>query len=337
MGLGWVSDAADFYRLRPRSRSPSSRDSARCRRPSWSRRSRPRRSGPFALVLFALGIEEVGYVTGRSLAQQFRTIDALLAASARGDRADAGRRARRWRSMIHDQLADPRDARADRPAARAAGLRFEEAGPPPGEGPLAGKTLVLTGTLPNLTREEATERILAAGGSRHGLGVQGRPTTWSPVRARGRSSRRRERLGCRCSTKRVCGTCWPGSRPTVVAGHGDRHRVLQRMGGGRVDGVLEEREHELMAVRARQQADEAGDVVQRARLGVAATVGGCPDHAAGQRAGMAGHGQRSNEIRVAGHLREQPSRSGSGLRNRGARARSRPRVAGGCRAWRAAP
>ena len=34
----------------------------------------------------------------------------------------------------------------------------------PGEGPLAGKTLVLTGTLPTLTREEATEMIIAAGG-----------------------------------------------------------------------------------------------------------------------------------------------------------------------------
>ncbi|MBV5331637.1 NAD-dependent DNA ligase LigA, partial [bacterium] len=35
---------------------------------------------PFASVLFALGIEGVGEVTGRSLAQRLRTIDALLAA-----------------------------------------------------------------------------------------------------------------------------------------------------------------------------------------------------------------------------------------------------------------
>ncbi len=47
---------------------------------------------------------------------------------------------------------------------RGIGLRFEEEGPPPGEGPLAGKTFVLTGTLPDLTREQATERIVAAGG-----------------------------------------------------------------------------------------------------------------------------------------------------------------------------
>src|SRR5205807_316494 len=44
------------------------------------------------------------------------------------------------------------------------GVRLEEEGPPPGEGPLAGTTFVLTGTLPTLTREEATERVVAAGG-----------------------------------------------------------------------------------------------------------------------------------------------------------------------------
>jgi DNA ligase (NAD+) len=41
---------------------------------------------------------------------------------------------------------------------------MEADGALPGDGPLSGKTLVLTGTLPDLTREEATERILAAGG-----------------------------------------------------------------------------------------------------------------------------------------------------------------------------
>jgi DNA ligase (NAD+) len=43
-------------------------------------------------------------------------------------------------------------------------VKLEEEGPPPGEGPLSGKAFVLTGSLPELTREEATERIVAAGG-----------------------------------------------------------------------------------------------------------------------------------------------------------------------------
>ena len=65
--------------------------------------------------------------------------------------------------LIHEQLADEqmRELIAD---LRGVGLTFEEEGPPPGEGPLAGKTFVLTGTLPELTREEATERITRAGG-----------------------------------------------------------------------------------------------------------------------------------------------------------------------------
>src|SRR5436305_1245487 len=49
---------------------------------------------------------------------------------------------------------------------RGLGLQMEqEGGPIPGsEGPLAGKTFVITGTLPNLSRELATERLEAAGG-----------------------------------------------------------------------------------------------------------------------------------------------------------------------------
>jgi DNA ligase (NAD+) len=48
---------------------------------------------------------------------------------------------------------------------RVRGLRLEQEGPrrPARGGPLDGKTLVLTGTLPNLTREEATAMIKRAG------------------------------------------------------------------------------------------------------------------------------------------------------------------------------
>jgi DNA ligase (NAD+) len=116
---------------------------------------------PFARVLFALGIEGVGYVTGRNLAQRFRSVDALLAATP-GQIAETSGVGPKVAELIHRRLDDPR-MRAAIDELRPY-VRFEEAGPPPGEGPLAGKTFVLTGTLPDLTREQATERIGMAGG-----------------------------------------------------------------------------------------------------------------------------------------------------------------------------
>ena len=116
----------------------------------------------FGRVLFAIGLEEVGYVTGRNLAQQFRTIDALLAATPEQIEATQGV-GPKMAEKIAEQLADPqmRELIHD---LREEGVVMELEGPPPGEGPLAGKTFVLTGTLPDLTREQASERIVAAGG-----------------------------------------------------------------------------------------------------------------------------------------------------------------------------
>ncbi len=117
---------------------------------------------PFARVLFALGIEEVGEVTARNLAQRFRGIDALLGATEEqlGETPGIGEK---MAHSIHAQLHDShmREAIED---LRRIGLRFAEEGPSPSEGPLAGRVLVLTGTLPNCTREEVTERIQASGG-----------------------------------------------------------------------------------------------------------------------------------------------------------------------------
>jgi DNA ligase (NAD+) len=117
---------------------------------------------PFGRVLFAIGIEGVGFVTGRNLAQRFRSIDVLLAATPE-QIAETPGIGPKVAALIADQLADPlmRELIED---LRAQGVQFEQEGPPPGEGPLAEKTFVLTGTLPTLTREQATERILAAGG-----------------------------------------------------------------------------------------------------------------------------------------------------------------------------
>jgi DNA ligase (NAD+) len=120
------------------------------------------RKRPFARVLFAIGIEEVGEVTGRNLASQFRDIDRLLGASAEEIEETQGV-GPKMAVSIREQLAVPA-MRALIERLRRAGLHFEQEGPPPGEGPLAGKTIVLTGTLPNLTREAASELIIAAGG-----------------------------------------------------------------------------------------------------------------------------------------------------------------------------
>jgi DNA ligase (NAD+) len=117
---------------------------------------------PFGRVLFALGIEEVGEVTGRNLAQRFRDIDSLLRASVEQIAETPGvgeKMAHSIRTQLDEQHM--REVIAD---LRLMGLRFEQDGPAASDGPFAGLTVVLTGTLPNWTREYATERIQAAGG-----------------------------------------------------------------------------------------------------------------------------------------------------------------------------
>ena len=84
-------------------------------------------------MLFALGIEEVGYVTGRNLAQQFRTIDALLAATPEQIEETPGV-GPKMALTIHEQLADPqmRELIED---LQGAGAEVRGGGPAPGRGP----------------------------------------------------------------------------------------------------------------------------------------------------------------------------------------------------------
>ena len=161
MDLGWVRTAADFYRLTAEqiAEQPGFGEVSAAKLVSAIEASKQQ---PFGRVLFGVGIEEVGYVTGRNLAQQFRTLEALLAAAPEQIEETSGV-GPKMAARIHEQLADPQMQTLLREL-RDLGLRLEEEGPPPGEGPLAGKTFVLTGTLPDLTREQATERIIAAGG-----------------------------------------------------------------------------------------------------------------------------------------------------------------------------
>jgi DNA ligase (NAD+) len=161
MELGWVHTAADFYRLSAEQIAQQS-GFGTVSAEKLVAAIEASEGQPFGRVLYALGIEEVGFVTGRNLAQRFRTIDALLAAGPEEIQDTPGVGPKMAR-VIHEQLHDPimlaliEDLRRE-------GLTLADEGPPPGEGPLAGQTFVLTGTLPELTREQATEMIVAAGG-----------------------------------------------------------------------------------------------------------------------------------------------------------------------------
>jgi DNA ligase (NAD+) len=66
---------------------------------------------------------------------------------------------------IHDFFAEPHNRQVIA-ALRSAGVNWTE-GPPqrPAAGPLAGRTFVLTGTLPSLSRDEAKALLEAAGAS----------------------------------------------------------------------------------------------------------------------------------------------------------------------------
>jgi DNA ligase (NAD+) len=158
---GLVKTAADFYRLRKEQLTALERVGETSAE-NLLRSIEASKERPFGVVLFAIGIEGVGYVTGRNLAAQFRTIDALEAATPE-QIAETQGIGPIVAQLIHEQFQDPQ-MRLLIEDLRGLGLRFEQEGPPPGEGPLRDKTFVLTGTLPDLTREEATERIAALGG-----------------------------------------------------------------------------------------------------------------------------------------------------------------------------
>jgi DNA ligase (NAD+) len=122
------------------------------------------RRRPFKRVLYALGLPGVGYVTAEALADHFGSIDALHEADPEAIEEVEGV-GPIMAVQIAESLAD--DATwALVCKLREKGLRLEA---DPSErrqagGPLEGKTVVLTGTLPVLTREEAAALVKAAGG-----------------------------------------------------------------------------------------------------------------------------------------------------------------------------
>ncbi|CAB3648247.1 MULTISPECIES: NAD-dependent DNA ligase LigA [Achromobacter] len=112
-------------------------------------------------LLYALGIRHVGETTARDVARHFGSIDAIMDADedALSSVPDVGpvvaASIRRFFAEQHNRdVIEQLKSQGVNPVAEAA----------PQATTLAGKTFVLTGTLPNWTREEASMRIQAAGG-----------------------------------------------------------------------------------------------------------------------------------------------------------------------------
>ncbi|WP_454456244.1 NAD-dependent DNA ligase LigA [Thauera phenylacetica] len=121
------------------------------------------RNTTLARFIFALGIRNVGEATARELARHFGNLDALTAADvdALQQVPDVGPIVAQ---CIAEFFAEPHNREVIEQL-RAAGVQWAE-GEPQGSvaGALAGKTFVLTGTLPTLSRDEAKALIEAQGG-----------------------------------------------------------------------------------------------------------------------------------------------------------------------------
>ncbi|ATC62838.1 DNA ligase (NAD(+)) LigA [Nibricoccus aquaticus] len=121
-----------------------------------------RRTADLWRVIHGLGIPQVGAASAKDLARRFRSLDALVESSLDDVIKIDG---------FGEKTAESVRAWFNVPANRALIAELQHAGlnpTPPvataSAGAIAGKTIVLTGTLPTLSREQAAEKIEAAGG-----------------------------------------------------------------------------------------------------------------------------------------------------------------------------
>jgi DNA ligase (NAD+) len=136
------------------------------------------RRQPWQRQLYGLGIHHVGEVNAKALARGFLSADELAAAAAERPEAitavygiggEIAQSLQQWfataanRELL-EKLRECGFALAADAEERQAAERAAAAAAGSGGGPLAGATLVLTGTLPALTRSEAKALIEAAGG-----------------------------------------------------------------------------------------------------------------------------------------------------------------------------
>jgi DNA ligase (NAD+) len=156
-----VHTAADLYKLGFRSLAEMDRLAEKSAN-NLLQSLEKSRSTTLARFIYALGIRHVGEATAKELARHFGNLDALLEASEEQllEVADIGPVVAH---SIKSFLSDAMNLELIEQL-RAAGIHWPEHQRENKPRPFAGKTFVLTGTLPNLTRDQAAEKIEAAGG-----------------------------------------------------------------------------------------------------------------------------------------------------------------------------
>jgi DNA ligase (NAD+) len=160
---GYVHDVADIYSLTEKRLLALPRTGEKLAA-NLLRNIDESKKRPFWRLLFGLGIRFVGGQTAQILAQEFADIDAL--ADATEDDLQA---VEQIGPVVADSIATYFKERQNRKVVdklRDAGvnMRGEPRKRSAAGGKLAGKTFVLTGTLPSLSREEASALIVDAGG-----------------------------------------------------------------------------------------------------------------------------------------------------------------------------
>jgi DNA ligase (NAD+) len=161
LDMGWVKDPADVYSLSEEqlAQLPGFKEKKIQNLLTGIEASKDR---PVWRLLVALNIPHVGSTVARLLAQAFGSIDALGKASVEEVASVEGVGPIIAESVV-SWFADPHTRRLIEKLKKA-GVRMEDPEPEaPAEGPLLGKTIVLTGGLSSMSRDEATRAAEQAG------------------------------------------------------------------------------------------------------------------------------------------------------------------------------
>lgn len=158
---GLVRDPADLYEITPEQLQALDGFAAKSARQLVDA-IRASRQQPLSRLLFALGIRHVGAGAAELLARHFGTLDALMAADEQTI-ANVHGIGDTIAHSVAEYFRDPA-ARELIERLRVMELTFSEPRTAPAGGALRGATVVITGTLPTLSRQQAIQLIERQGG-----------------------------------------------------------------------------------------------------------------------------------------------------------------------------